>query len=131
MSLINLGGEEMTTFIIIGLIVVAVILLIMSFYKEDSNHEVDQKIENFSISLMKEMEHLDNKLKQLEKVVKEERHVKDLNHVVQDADAIKKQIESLSAEGHNNEEIAQAVHLPIEEVEKVMVEEKKSEVVSG
>ncbi|UJW59167.1 hypothetical protein HXZ66_18000 [Bacillus sp. A116_S68] len=121
----------MTTFIIIGLIVVAVILLIMSFYKEDSNHEVDQKIENFSISLMKEMEHLDNKLKQLEKNVKEERHVKALNHVVQDADAIKKQIESLSAEGHNNEEIAQAVQLPLEEVEKMMVEEKKSEVVSG
>ncbi|UTR16127.1 hypothetical protein MM221_06085 [Salipaludibacillus sp. LMS25] len=119
----------MTTFIIVALIVVAIILLIMSFYKEDSHPEVDQKIENFSISLMKEMEQLDTKLKQLEKVVQEDKHKKVLNHVVQDTDAVKKQIESLSAEGHDIEEIAKAVDMSLEEVEKVMVEEEKSEVV--
>ena len=51
------------------LLVISCFLFILSFFRKDRNKEVDEQIENFSITLMQEIYQLKKKIKVLEEEI--------------------------------------------------------------
>ncbi len=117
---------------IVALAVAAVGIFAFSFVTKDENSEVDRKIENFSITLMKELYQVNKKVDMLENKVFHNDKEKEFVNALTAEDAINKQIAKMTEDGHSPEEISKVLDIAKEDIEAHLAySEEKSEVVSG
>ncbi len=104
-------------FTIIALFSVSILLFVLSYFKKDRNKEVEQQIENFSITLMQEIYRLKKKIKALEEEIligQDERYYSNTTSNSQIVDRDK--ILSLYETGHTIEEIEEITGLTEEKI---------------
>ncbi|WP_416147371.1 hypothetical protein ACM26V_14195 [Salipaludibacillus sp. HK11] len=122
----------MEIIMIILLLLTAVAIMAVSFIKKDEHPEVDRKIENFSISLMKEIYQLTKKVDSLENEVFQNEEEKSFSEAFSEKDSQSNQIMKMNQDGFSTEEIAKVLAMAVEDVEAHLTDfREKSEVVSG
>lgn len=116
----------METTVIMALLAVSIVLFVLSFIKKDKQPEMDRKMENFSVSLMREMDRVNKKVTVLEEeVFQAEKGEAARQHSKQE-----KEILIMYNEGHDAAAIAKACGVPENDVKAVISNEQhKSEVV--
>lgn len=122
----------MEVVMIVLLAMTAVSIFVLSFFKKDEHPEVDRKIENFSITLMKEMYEINKKVDVLQNEVFGDDGEKSFVNAVSAEESQKKQIMKMNKDGFSSEETAKVLALSKEDVETHLAySREKSEVVSG
>lgn len=118
--------------IIVLLAMAAVSLFVLSFFKKDEHPEVDRKIENFSINLMKELYQLNTKVDILQNEVFDGEEEKAFVVALSEEESHKKQIMKMNNDGYSVEETAKVLGLSTEDVEAyVALSRDNREVVHG
>lgn len=106
-------------FTIISLITIAIVLLVISFFKTDKNKEVENQIENFSITLMQEIYLLKKKIKVLEEEIligQDNSYFTNQNNDLLNRDKVL----SLYEEGYSVEEIADMTGASKEAIDELL-----------
>ncbi|PYZ92708.1 hypothetical protein CR194_13710 [Salipaludibacillus keqinensis] len=110
----------METVVIGSLISFAILLLIISFFKKDKSKEVDKKIENFSITLMTEMNQINKKVDMLEgEVFLNEKERAFAEALFREREK-KKKIMNLFEKGYSNDQIARETNEPEDDIEAII-----------
>lgn len=113
------------------LVAVAILLFILSYFKKDESTETDRKIENFSITLMKEMNQLNEKVTMIESEVFQNEKERSFAKALFNEKEKKRKILGMFAGGYSNEEIAMKLNVPEDDVEAIIIlHADESEVVS-
>lgn len=118
--------------IIVLLAITSVGIFVLSFFRKDEHPEVDKKIENFSVTLMKELYQLNTKVEILQNEVFDGETEKSFADALSEEESKKKQIIKMNNDGFSSEETAKVLELSIDDVETYLAySNDKSEVVPG
>jgi ATP/maltotriose-dependent transcriptional regulator MalT len=121
----------MEVVMIVLLAIAALSIFVVSFFKKDEHPEVDRKIENFSVTLMKELYEVNKKVDILQNEVFNSEAEKSFVNALSEDELQKKQMIKMYKDGFSSEEIAKVLALSKEDVEAHLVYlQEKSEVVS-
>lgn len=103
------------------LLVLSCLLFILSIFKKDRNKEVEDQIENFSITLMQEIYQLKKKIKVLEEeILVGQDEIYFSNNTTLDRSQLRDHILGLYEEGYSVEDIAELKKLSQEDVEEIL-----------
>ncbi|WP_194947692.1 hypothetical protein [Anoxybacillus flavithermus] len=105
----------MIEYTLIGLISFAIILLLISFFQKDRVKEVEEQVEQLTLSTMQQLYEIKKRVKALEEELL----------VGMELFSTEEQIWSLHKQGWTKEQIARKLNMPIDEVNIVIARNKR------
>ncbi|MBU8905717.1 hypothetical protein [Desertibacillus haloalkaliphilus] len=111
--------------IIITLFIASCLLFVLSFIKKDRSKEVENQIENFSITLMQEIYQLKKKVRILEEEILVGHEEKYLSNTYPPTETLKQEVNDYYDSGYSIEKIAELTSLAEHEVESLLHNEKQ------
>ena len=105
----------MIEYTLIGLISFAIILLLISFFQKDRVKEVEEQVEQLTLSTMQQLYEIKKRVKALEEELL----------VGMELFSIEEQIWHLHKQGWTKEQIARKLNMPIDEVNIVIARNKR------
>ncbi|MBE2939396.1 hypothetical protein HPK10_01555 [Anoxybacillus flavithermus] len=106
---------NMIEYTLIGLISFAIILLLISFFQKDRVKEVEEQVEQLTLSTMQQLYEIKKRVKALEEELL----------VGMELFSTEEQIWSLHKQGWTKEQIARKLNMPIDEVNIVIARNKR------
>lgn len=108
------------TYVIITLIVVAIVLLILSFFMNDKFSELESQLEQFSISTMQDTYQIKKKIKILEEELLTENLNLDGTSTLESEPRVIKTIHKLHNKGYSVVDIAQRTDISTYDVQTIL-----------
>ncbi|ASA95463.1 hypothetical protein CA592_00565 [Anoxybacillus flavithermus] len=106
---------NMIEYTLIGLISFAIILLLISFFQKDRVKEVEEQVEQLTLSTMQQLYEIKKRVKALEEELL----------VGMELFSTEEQIWSLHKQGWTKEQIARKLNMPIDEVNIVIARNER------
>lgn len=113
-------------YIIMGLLGIAIILLLLSFFQKDRVKELEEQVDQLSLSLVQETYQMKKKLKVLEEELLQNEHIAPVAKAAVPVPfaSPNEKILSLFKQGYPVEQIARISEVPTEEV-RLLIEQYK------